>query len=209
MTAFGQNIVVALDLQRDWRHVVEHATQFAQWAEATLHLVYVVPDPRLSAYGVLDKTERRVHMRRLGEEARTQMEDTGRELKEKGIPSQVTLLRGKQAAKAILKHAQSMKAGLIVAGASRTAGAEFLFVGTTADRLLRHSHVPVLIAGPELTHPLKRILAPTDLERSSQGAIRLACTLATLNEGQASVLHAYAHPAPLHGDHGDALSLSQ
>lgn len=48
MTEFGQNIVVALDLQRDWRHVVEHATPFVQWAGATLHLVYVAPDPRLS-----------------------------------------------------------------------------------------------------------------------------------------------------------------
>ena len=202
ITDFGRSMIVAIDLKRDWKNLVEHAIPFAEWAEATLHLTYVLPSPSSTRYGHLDKTAHRVHMRHLRDDAQQHLEEMTRELEEKGVASHVTLLSGKHTAKAILKYAQSVKAGLIIAGASVPERTEFLFVGTTADQLVRHSKVPVLITGPKPSHPFKRILAPTDLDRSGQSAIRLAYKLATLSEGQATILHAYAQASPHHDPNG-------
>ena len=82
-----------------------------------------------------------------------------------------------------------------------------MFVGTTADRLIRNPKIPVLVVGCESPDPLKRILVPTDFDRADLGALRVARKIAAESNGRVSVLHAYSKPSILHGYSGNVAAL--
>lgn len=73
--------------------------------------------------------------------------------------------------KAILERAQVVSADLIVLGPHRARGLAQRFLGSTADRVVRTSPVPVLIIGDGLTLPLRRVVAPIDLSEPARAAL--------------------------------------
>lgn len=70
-------------------------------------------------------------------------------------------------ASAILDTAASRGADLIVVGAARPERLGALFLGTTAQRVLRGARAPVLVVRRSLHRPLKRLLLTTDLSELS------------------------------------------
>lgn len=206
LTEFGKHILVAVDLSDDWTNVVAHGARIAGFCGARLHVLHVVESPSASLRRHLSKKDLQVHMKRMREDALERINKRIAEVEAAGIKCQVHTAGGKPE-REIVALALDLKAGLIVAGAGTTEGAEWLFVGTVADRLIRNNRIPVLMVGRECPKPLKRILVPTDLDRADLAALKLARKIARESKGRVSVLHVYARPSLLHRYSGNVAEL--
>jgi nucleotide-binding universal stress UspA family protein len=89
----------------------------------------------------------------------------------------------------IIRRARAQSADLIVLGAH---GAHFLrdlFIGTTAEKVVREGDRPVLVVKKTPKGPYRRVLAPVDFSDTSRRALELAMRVAP--EAVFYVLHAY------------------
>lgn len=90
-------------------------------------------------------------------------------------------------AEAIVQAAKSSRTDLVVMGTHGLGGVRKLLLGSTTERVLRHTPVPVLTipptsrtesaTGPDLGN-LGRVLAATDFSEAAEGAVRWAAALA-------------------------------
>ncbi len=78
----------------------------------------------------------------------------------------------------ILDVAKSLSADAIVIGASGHSRFARLLLGSTADKVVRSSPVPVLVVHDQVLKRIRRVLAPVDLGEGSSWALRVAGLLA-------------------------------
>ena len=93
---------------------------------------------------------------------------------------------------AIVGEAQVQRAGLIVLGEPGKHRFADLFVGTTADRVVRASPVPVLVVKGVSLRPYQRVLAPFDLSEGAKSALKTALTIAP--NAEVRIVHAWRPP---------------
>ena len=79
--------------------------------------------------------------------------------------------------RALAEAARSLPADLLLLGASDRPGPLARVLGSTADRVLAHAHVPTLVVRGELRLPLGKVLLPVDLSPASFDAFRRAAAL--------------------------------
>ena len=103
----------------------------------------------------------------------------------------VEILRGKVAS-AIVGHAAAAGADLIVLGLHRQGGLKEMFRGTTAERVIRTSHVPALVVKSEAREAYRRVVVGTDFSVHARRAMRLALRLAP--NAELYVVHAFLVP---------------
>lgn len=189
----GKHILCTVDFRDDWVHVVRHAAVHARHADAKLHVLHIMEGSGSKLFELLGKKEFAKHNESVAAEVRERigaaLEEVAADLK-----TEVHVAEGKPS-KEILHAADRIKAGLIVLGASVAVGLEKLFVGTTADRVVRHSKVPTLVVGFRAPGKIKRILVPTDLDRGDEGALRVAASLGIAHKARVSALHVIAEPS--------------
>jgi nucleotide-binding universal stress UspA family protein len=94
----------------------------------------------------------------------------------------------------ILRHARRSKAELVVLGRHGRTRLRDLMMGTTAQRVVRKSEVPVLVVNTEPTGPYRRALVAVDLEPASRAACELAARVIHPRPTSVSVIHAYMVP---------------
>ncbi|MBI4541269.1 MAG: universal stress protein [Gemmatimonadetes bacterium] len=85
-------------------------------------------------------------------------------------------------------RARELKDAVIVVGAGRRRWLGGL-LGTTADRLLRTSEVPVLVVRGAVAPRLERVLAPVDFSPVSRGAAQVAVRWAQALQGAVVFFH--------------------
>ncbi|MHC4957994.1 MAG: universal stress protein [Planctomycetota bacterium] len=95
----------------------------------------------------------------------------------------------------IVRIARENEAGMIVLGASHHSAIERIFLGSTADRVIRLAHVPCLIAAtPDAP---KRILVAADDSEFGRHALQAALRIATLCGAESiHCLHVTTEPPP-------------
>lgn len=121
--------------------------------------------------------------------ARQQMNEAARKLAEKhGIPVTTTLAIGR-AHLEIVRHAESIDAGIVVLRAHGGSFVRELFLGSTAEKVLRKHSRPVLIVKREPQGPYQRVLVPVDFSEASRLALELALRIAP--HAHITVLHAF------------------
>jgi nucleotide-binding universal stress UspA family protein len=86
-----------------------------------------------------------------------------------------TELRAGPAADEILECARERSADLMVVGAMGTTGLARFFIGSTAERVLRHADRPVLVGRP-MRHGLKRALIGVDASPVATRVVEAAAT---------------------------------
>lgn len=97
---------------------------------------------------------------------------------EADVPDAAVHLRKGLAAPTINDVAEEIDADLIIVGAHpRPSVARFL-VGSTAERVIRLAHRPVLVATDGRTEPFQRILAAVDLSAQSRRVLAVALGIA-------------------------------
>jgi nucleotide-binding universal stress UspA family protein len=94
----------------------------------------------------------------------------------------------------ILKTANESGAALIVLGTHRRQALLDTVLGTTVERTVRHSRLPVLIAKAAPTGPYRNVLITTDLSENSIIAAQEARTFGLLDEARTVIMHAIATP---------------
>lgn len=169
------SVLVATDMSASAAQVLRSASALAALTEAELHVIHAAePDGLLKAPAAdLD-------------DARALLDET----LNSAIPAsaEVTSVQVEQgrAHRVILDRASDVAADLIVIGPHR-ARSPAQALGTTADRLVRTTDVPLLIVQDFISLPLSSVLVPTDLSDAAQGAMDVALVWsAALRQPQSS-----------------------
>ena len=158
----------------------------------SLDLLHVIDNLALESLRHLSTQTLQETEQRLLDSARKQMNEAARKLAEKhGIPVTATLAIGR-AHVDIVRHAESIDAGMVVLGAHGGSFLRELFLGSTAEKVLRKLSRPVLIVKREPQGPYQRVLVPVDFSEASRLALEFALRIAP--HAYITVLHAFEVP---------------
>lgn len=159
------------------------AVELAEQLGATLHVAhgYYLPDPTLHPYpeaSALAPAALR-HLRegaqeRLQRQVRRAAPNDG--VRARAVPGPPEV--------AISRVVDEVDADLVLVGSTRFGKIGQLFLGTTAQRVLRGSKVPVLVMRGSEAHPPRRVLFTTDMSQASASAIETGQGLLTQLAGE-------------------------
>jgi universal stress protein E len=192
------HILVASDLTERSRPALHRALQLKQQVGADMTLLHVI-EPGLPA--AVTERRRQEALSVLHEEINAAFQGELRRFS-------LDVLVGERLG-AIIEHARTRGADLIILGDTTKRRWKDLFIGTTTERVVRHSSQPVLVVSGPGSAPYKRVLAAWDL---SPGA-RLALGTALLVGSQAHcrVVHAWQVPliAEFAGKRAEELAVAE
>jgi nucleotide-binding universal stress UspA family protein len=100
------------------------------------------------------------------------------------------------AAPAIVRTAEELETDLLVVGGHSQPAIARTLVGSTAERVLRIAHVPVLVATERRTEPFRRILAAIDLSKQSKQVLEVAKSIAEADHADMRVIYVL-EPLPM------------
>lgn len=170
-------ILAATDFSRAASMAVRRAAQLARAGGARLELVHVLPqEPGAASWaelrGATAYDAARVRADAMGRLQRA----AGRIGADLAAPPELHLAQGR-AHVAIASRATATGADLVVVGAHGEHWVLDVFVGTTAQRVLRAVPVPVLIVRQAPIYRYEQLLIATDFSAASLAAARAARTL--------------------------------
>lgn len=176
-------ILVATDLSTRSDRALRRAVLLAGAHNATLTLGHVIDDDR-PAY--LVESERNATSTLLDETARTVTQTDQ-------VTADVAITTG-EASAGILQIADDINADIVVLGSHRRQLLDG-FVGTTAERIIRRSQRPVLMANAMPLSLYQRSLLAVDFDDASRTAIDCAQRFGILERTQVTALHLFDAPA--------------
>jgi nucleotide-binding universal stress UspA family protein len=118
------------------------------------------------------------------------------EAKSSGAEGATVHVKSGFAAPAIVRTAEEIETDLLVVGGHPQPAIARTLVGSTAERVLRIAHVPVLVANEPRTEPFHRILAAIDLSKQSRQVLDAAKTMAEADKADLRVLYVL-EPLPM------------
>ena len=145
MTGPISHILVPVDFSAHSVSSLEYASGLASRFGASLELLHVVEDPATTGVwaaegAVLDITEIR---RALVEEAERRLDEYRNAIEHLNVPI-VTTVRTGVPARTIVDYAQAAGIDVIVMGTHGRSGLAHMFLGSVAERVVRHAACPVL-----------------------------------------------------------------
>lgn len=171
-----KSILVASDLGASSEPVLHAAAVLAEQTGAQLHVIHACELPVL-VYGTAAAGGSAVQQR-----IQRDLEKLEQQIR-RAVPASLRVASHEvhfgRPARTILQRAQRVEADLIVLGPHRRRPVGDLFLGSTADHVIRAAAVPCLIVRGNLSLPLRRLLAPVDLSDPARGALDLALGWAT------------------------------
>jgi nucleotide-binding universal stress UspA family protein len=163
---------------------LEHALDIAAAHDATVHILNVADTTRDSVtqiHGeVVDALEQ------VGAEFVREAADRAND---RGV-STVTAVEQGEPFRTIVDYATAQSIDLVVMPTHGRSGLSRLLLGSTTERVVRHSDVPVLTLQPdvELTYPYREVLVPTDGSDCANAALTLGADLATVDDATLHLL---------------------
>ena len=130
-----RSILVATDDSPPANNAVSRAITLAQLVGASLHALYVI-DSRLGR-----TTTTTEPFRQTGEDA---LDEVDRIATSEGVPVSTTIEEGRPA-DVILNYAATHDIDLIILGGKTKSTAERIFIGNTAERVVRQAPISVLV----------------------------------------------------------------
>lgn len=191
----GAPVVVGMDFSEGSRRALQAVRFLGAIEGARVRLVHVYPKggPRLGgaegrrfkdavAHAQADEA---VELSRIAEQARRA-----------GLQVDAVAVQGKPAP-TLLAQAKRAKAGLVAVGTSGRRGVAGLFLGSTAQAVLRQSPIPVLVTPARHRQGRRKagpVLAGVDLDASASAVVAAAVALATDLGVAVELLHAVRVP---------------
>lgn len=166
-------ILVATDFSEHARHAAERAALLAEETGSVLTLVHVLPG------GALDELrlwlgEGHVSEQRLHDNARERLHELAESLRSMRRIELRTVHTIGGAVDDVLIEASTLDAGLLVVGARGAGFLRHLFLGSTAERLLRRTLRPVLVVRQAAQARYRRVLLALDFSAWSAELASLA-----------------------------------
>ncbi len=179
-----KSILVATDFSTRSDRAIRRATLLAKRFQADLILAHVLDD---------DQPARKLKAeRREAEDLLLQL--SWSLSREDGLTCTYRLAEG-EAFLGILKTARDARADLIVIGPHRRQLLQDIFVGTTAERIIRNSDIPVLMANGAPAGQYRRAMLATDLTPASADVVRQFQRLFTPHLHASEIIYAFPAPA--------------
>ncbi|WP_462382016.1 universal stress protein [Pseudomonas sp. Marseille-QA0892] len=173
------NILVATDLSERSNPAIDRAARLVRSLGGRWALVHVVDNDAPA-----ELTARHV------EHAKTLLKASAERLgSQHGTEPEIIVISG-DVEPTILKAAHQFGADLLVVGAHRKSALRDFFLGTTVERVIRSSRLPVLRVARPALQDYARSLVAIDLSPVSLDALRTACRLGVLQEQEFDVVHA-------------------
>lgn len=184
-----RNVLIATDLSKQSEEILRAGMDLRQAYGARATVLYVLPRDEyviagFEAYAVARDVARRDLT----------------ELEEK-LSRQPGCVRGDyevliaegDVAECVFECARQRHIDLIVLGTHGRSGFTKALVGSVAERVFRHSEIPVLTVGPCARHTRlsapKRLLVPVDFTAATQHSAKYACALARGHQSELVLLH--------------------
>ena len=173
MTPKISKILVATTLGESSDHVVAAGHELARATGAELHMLHAYLMPPMYYGSPMGMST--VYPQALESDRQRIEQLFDAQLRRLGIPSRQ--IAGKtfeigSPHRLLVSAARDKDVDLILVGASEAQGPFAPLLGSTADRVLRQTHVPVLVVRGKLGLPLEHVLAPTDLSELSEESLR-------------------------------------
>lgn len=184
-----KNILVAMDLGPMSDRAFERAFQLAQQRHAALTVVHVIDEQVL---GYEEKVGDLAPLLVARAEEKLRRHWITRREAEAHQPRLIVKIGSPW--EDILGVAAEISADLIVLGLHRINPLKDIFIGTTAERLIRHSTVPVLVVRDKPVGEYRKAVVATDFSASSGRALRAALEVAA--HADIRVLHVFEMPFP-------------
>jgi len=169
---------------------VNYAAGLAENYGATIHLLHVVTPVTAGAFefafDIAEVTES------IERKCAEELNELATKLKKAGIPAEAQVRIG-DVYEEIKDAIAEVKPELIVMGTHGRRGVERWFMGSTTEKLLRHSPVPMVTisaTGEKCCQPrFGRILVTTDFSEGTADALAYAFSVAQENESKVTLLH--------------------
>lgn len=188
-----ERIIACTDLSRYANWVETRAAMLAdELGNVSLDLLHVVRRlaPESLPY-VLTQTLEEAEQR-LIDSSRDQVTKTAARFSEKYGIQAVAALKVGRIHSEVARHAEIVGADLVILGAQSGDSVRKMFLGSTAENVLRKLTRPVLIVKQEPKTPYRRILVAVDFSESSRRAMDFAKNIAS--RVQITALHAFETP---------------
>lgn len=127
-----ENIVLPLDLTKETREKVNKAIEFAKFFKSTIRVISV----------------RLIKDRKHENKLIAYSHQVQKFIKNKGVPCTIKTLEGTDIAQLVLDYANEVQADLIMIMSQQEITLKALFVGTTAQKIVSLSEIPVLSIRP-------------------------------------------------------------
>jgi nucleotide-binding universal stress UspA family protein len=187
---------------------VNYAAGLAENYDAVIHLLHVVTPVAVGAYEyAIDTAD---IMGSMETAAMEEMNKLATALKRTGVKTEMELRIG-DPYQEIKGAIESVKPDLIVMGTHGRRGVERWFIGSTTEKLLRHSPVPLIAIranGEKSFAPpqFRRILVTTDFSEGTPDALAYGLSIAQEHESEVTLLHVvHDVSADLSGKYRDSL----
>lgn len=195
-------VLVPVDGSNFAEHALPYALGVARRTGATLHLalVHVPADIGASTYPLADATESRDA--ELREHDSAYMEGLVERLKPADVEIKPALLSGRVGA-ALADYVDARQIDLVVMTTHGRGGLQRAWLGSTADSLIRHCMIPILLVrptdetreiGPESDRVIGTVLAALDGSETSETALRDAFELGITDDASLVLVHALQPP---------------
>ena len=169
---------------------VSYAAALAGNYEASIHLLHVITPVAVGTYEyAIDTAEL---MKSMEERSTDELKKLAAKVKEASISCEFEICVG-DVYDEIKRAIEVARPEIVVMGTHGRRGVERWFMGSTTEKLLRHSPVPLITisaAGEKQAAPrFQRILVTTDFSDGTPDALAYAFSVAQENESQISLLH--------------------
>jgi len=184
-----QSVLVATDFSLGGIQAVKRAAQLPLAPGARVVLQHVAPAPSEATHG---RVVAALAAGRLDEVTRL-FTDAARAAGNERIGVTTRLDRGAPFAE-IVRQSRRLGVDLIVLGRHGQRALRALLIGTTAQRVVRKSSIPVLVVNSDPAGPYLRPLFTTDLGESSLGVAKCGSRLIDRSIRSSVLVHAYFPP---------------
>ncbi len=173
-----KRILVATDFSARSDRAIRRATLLARTYGSSITVVHVIDDDQPKR---IVKAEREASSLLLSEQARSLREIDG-------VDCDYSIVLG-NAFEGIAKAAEETNCDLLVIGPHRRQALKDVFVGTTAERTIRASSRPILMANGVPAGPYRHVLVAVDFSDCSTDAVRAVMSLGLERHAAVSVVH--------------------
>jgi len=195
-------VLVPVDGSNFSEHALPYALGIARRTGATVHLALVhVPAEMVSpTYPLADALEQRD--REIREQDSAYMEALVERLRPSGVDLHPALLGGRVGA-ALADYVDEARIDLVVMTTHGRGGLQRAWLGSTADSLIRHSMIPLLLVrpsdetreiGPDSDREIHRVLAALDGSDTSETALRDVFELGITDDASLILVHSLQPP---------------
>lgn len=197
-----RRVLVPVDGSNFSEHALPYALGVARRTGAALHLalVHVPAEIVSSTYPLADAVED--HDAELREHDTTYMEGLVERLRPSGVEIRPALLGGR-VGPALADYVDDVGIDLIVMTTHGRGGIQRAWLGSTADALIRHCMIPILLVrprdetreiGPDSDRTIGKVLAALDGSDTAETALRDAFELGITEDASLVLVHALQPP---------------